>query len=98
MRGLENEFKNSYCYIDSSYLPADCNLKLEKIAHGVHTDDTLLSDSRTYYRLTPVQNHEPQVGNFFLSDLREIRNHYVLAPNIVLSQIFVESNLPSLPL
>ena len=70
MRGLENEFKNSYYYIDSSYLPADCNLRLEKLAHGVRTDDTLLSESRTYYRLTPVQDYEPQVGNFFLSCLR----------------------------
>ena len=61
LRGLENDLNKTYHYIDSSYLPADRKLKLEKVVQGDHTERVLDPGTHAYYRLKPVQNHELKV-------------------------------------
>ncbi|XP_068700394.1 uncharacterized protein [Montipora foliosa] len=57
LRGLENEFKKTCCFIDCSNLREDCKLKLEQ---AQREDRLLLTGPQGQYRLRPAEDYESQ--------------------------------------
>lgn len=75
LKGAENEFSKARCYIDGSYLPENCKLKLEKLPEedrmslpGPHTQQ---------YRLIPVEENGTKVRRSVLNILTYAKSCWI---------------------